>query len=121
MTISEIYQDYLVRNWPSEPSLKDLAVMGMGLGGEAGEATEHFKKVVRDYDGDFAAYPAHKRSEALLEYGDALHYLLKQAAQFGFTLDHIMMANMDKLDARRNRPSWRPLAPGRGVEPLFAA
>lgn len=109
-TITDVFQKYLKLNWPTRiyryDYLKDLAVMGMGLTGEAGEAQEHFKKVVRDYDGNFQAYPPEKRQEALLEYGDTLHYLLKQAAEFGFTLEELMTANMDKLDARYKRKSW---------------
>ena len=105
-TITDRYQRYLVENWPINPDLKLLAVMGLGMCGEAGEASEHFKKVLRDYDCDFAAYPEEKRMEALLEFGDALHYLLKCADQFGFMLEDIMTTNMDKLDKRYGRIPW---------------
>jgi NTP pyrophosphatase (non-canonical NTP hydrolase) len=106
-TITEIFEVYLQKNWAPTATPKDLTVMGMGLCGEAGEASDHFKKVIRDYNSDFNSYPPDKWWEAKLEYGDALHYLLKQAHQFGFTLEELMTANMDKLDARHKRPSWR--------------
>ena len=118
-TITRTFEDYLRDTWPKRESnydrIKDLAVIGMGLTGEAGEAQEHFKKVVRDYDGDFPNYPAEKRLAALLEYGDALHYLTKQLHAFGYTLENAMVANMDKLDARYRRGSWR--VPG-AVDPV---
>lgn len=107
MTITDIYQCYLLRTWNPTPTPNDLITMGMGLCGEAGEASEHFKKVIRNYDGNFKEYPPAKRNEARLEYGDALHYLLKQAGQFGFTLEGLMAANMDKLDKRYEREPWR--------------
>lgn len=107
MSITDIYQCYLRRTWNLTPTPKDLITMGMGLCGEAGEASEHFKKVIRDYNGHFEQYPRVPRDSALLEYGDVLHYLLKQAGQFGFTLEDLMIANMYKLDERHEREPWQ--------------
>jgi NTP pyrophosphatase (non-canonical NTP hydrolase) len=105
-TIPDRFQRYLSENWPAESSLKDLAVMGMGMTGETGEAQEHFKKVIRDHNLDFDNYP--DREAALLEFGDALHYLLKCAAKFGWSLEALMYANMEKLDKRYKRGAYAP-------------
>lgn len=80
---------------------RTLLVMCCGAAGETGEYLEHIKKVMRDYDGDFAGYP--NREEALLEFGDALHYLTRLYQIFGFTYEQVVEANMKKLDRRFGR------------------
>ncbi len=113
MRTAAIYEQYLRDNWPSKVTLREIAIMGLGGSGETGEWQEHLKKVIRDYNPnahyaiDLSVYPAAKRAEALLEFGDALHYMLKCAGLFGFTLEEIMEANMDKLDTRWKRQGWR--------------
>lgn len=98
------FEEHVAKNWhgnPEKPDFKGLAVMAAGAAGETGEYMEHFKKVIRDYDGDFANYP--KRAAAMLEFGDALYYLVRIMQCFGFTMKMVMAANMQKLDApRRN-------------------
>ncbi len=82
---------------------ENLAIAGMGLAGEAGEVVDHFKKIVRDFGGDPAAYPPHKREELKLELGDQLHYFVYLTYCAGFTIPEIMAANIEKLDARFGR------------------
>jgi len=90
---------------------RTLLLISVGAGGEMGEAMDHFKKVVRDYDADFDLYPADKRQEALLEFGDALNYFTRCAHEFGFTLEQIMAANVVKLE--RRDAGLEPGRPGR--------
>lgn len=77
---------------------RTYAIMIAGAAGETGEVLEHVKKVIRDNDANFDTYP--KREEALLEFGDAFHYLTRLYRLFGFTYEQIVQANMKKLDER---------------------
>lgn len=70
-----------------------VAIMGLGIGGEAGEVQEHVKKFIRD-----GKVP--DRDKFVWELGDVLHYLTRIASEFGYTLEEIMQANVDKLEAR---------------------
>lgn len=74
------------------PAPRDLFIMACGLAGETGEVMELLKKHVRDAPLD--------RDALLLELGDVLHYLTRIAAEFGFTLEEVMQANVSKLVAR---------------------
>jgi NTP pyrophosphatase (non-canonical NTP hydrolase) len=77
-------------------ALRSLTIITNGLTGEAGEATEHFKKWVRDGLLD--------RKKAALELGDALAYLTWLAATLDLNLATIARLNRDKL-IRRGRKS----------------
>ena len=97
ITASE-YQQWVELNWnrlgfEREPNqLRELFIMSVGLGGEAGEVQELLKKFVRD-DREI-------HSDLRLELGDVLHYLTRIASQFGMTLEEIMMANRSKIERR---------------------
>jgi NTP pyrophosphatase (non-canonical NTP hydrolase) len=96
MTPAE-YGAWVMANWSrrrasSGDSLRDLYIMTVGLGGEAGEVQELLKKHVRDGRLD--------TQDLLLELGDVLHYLTRIAGRFGFTLDDVMEANVQKIEAR---------------------
>ena len=128
-TTLECFQLYVKRNFggyvnDGSPDWRAFAIAACGAGGETGEFLDHFKKVIRDYNGDFSSYPAPKREEALLELGDALHYMVVIMQHFGFTLEEVMATNMDKLDKRRaergkrkNEPIYN--APYSGVTPVL--
>jgi NTP pyrophosphatase (non-canonical NTP hydrolase) len=96
MTIDE-YNTYVVLNWNRKKSkdmtkLKSLYIMTAGLGGETGEVLETLKKHVRD---------GTKINKSLaLECGDVLHYLVKVANEFGYTLQDLIDMNVRKLDKR---------------------
>lgn len=98
----EQYNDYVVENWNRSGSgkqrsdLEHLAIMSLGLPGEAGEVTEHIKKFIRD------GRPVGK--DFALECGDCLHYLVRVANRFGYTLQDIIDMNVEKLDARYGTP-----------------
>lgn len=70
-----------------------LAVFGLGLGGEAGEATELIKK-----------HLGHGHSLDLPkltgELGDVLWYIAAIATMCGISLDEIAVMNREKLKAR---------------------
>lgn len=96
------YQSWVASNWNRLSSrdgslmeagpLRELFIMAVGIGGEAGEVQELLKKHVRD--------GREIHDDLLLELGDVLHYLTRIAAQFGFTLDQVMATNREKIEAR---------------------
>jgi NTP pyrophosphatase (non-canonical NTP hydrolase) len=95
---AEQYQQWVEHNWnrlgfEREPNeLRELFIMSVGLGGEAGEVQELLKKHVRDGREIVA--------DLRLELGDVLHYLTRIASQFGMTLEDIMLANRSKIEHR---------------------
>lgn len=97
MNIQE-YNEYVTGQWnrsgkgKERSDMEHLAIMSLGLPGEAGEVTEHVKKFIRDgrpVGDDFA-----------LECGDTLYYLVRLANRFGYTLQDIIDMNVQKLDER---------------------
>ena len=73
-------------------AMRSLNILTNGINGEVGEATEHFKRWVRD--------GRINKAEAAIELGDVLAYLTWLAATLGFTLEDIAKYNYDKLVAR---------------------
>lgn len=73
--------------------LRSLFILSSGLCGEAGEASEHFKKWIRD--GKL------NRVAAGIELGDVLAYLTWLAKTLGYSLEDIAEMNYEKL---RNLP-----------------
>lgn len=73
-------------------ALQSLYILTNGIGGEVGEAKEHFKKWVRD--------GRINKTEAGIELGDVLAYLTWLAATLGYRLEDIAKMNHDKLVAR---------------------
>lgn len=95
------YTKYVYQNWGRSRTSKGmeayskndgLAIMSLGLAGEAGETLEHVKKHIRD--------GKEVGNEFLLEAGDTLHYLTRLLAEFGYTLQDAIDANVVKLDKR---------------------
>lgn len=74
----------------------ELAVIGLGVGGEAGEIQEYVKKHIRD------GKVLTNNDNFLWELGDELHYLTRLGQVFGYSLEQIMEANIDKLTRRDN-------------------
>lgn len=70
------------------------------MNGEAGEAAEKVKKVIRDNGGVFTDET--KRATAL-ELGDALWYVGAAARELGFSLEDIAVMNIEKLSSRKER------------------
>ena len=78
---------------------RDLAIMGLGIAGEAGEVVEKIKKDIRDH---FVDKPA-----ILKELGDVIFYAITIARYYGFKPSDILKANYDKLVDRRARGTER--------------
>ena len=75
---------------------KALAIMTLGLCGEAGEVSEPIKKELRG-DGPVDI------EKLTLELGDVLHYLVCIAIHYHISVVDIMEKNMVKLEARDKR------------------
>ena len=72
----------------------------LGLAGEAGEAADKVKKILRD-KGGFAS--EEDRTELIKELGDVLWYLANIARYLGIDLSEVAKGNIDKLESRRKR------------------
>lgn len=72
----------------------ELWYYGLGLAGEAGEATDKIKKWYRDNNRDTQGLVA--------ELGDTLWYLTRLASKLGVSLESVAQGNVDKLTARHN-------------------
>lgn len=86
-----------------EEKREQVAIAGLGLTGEAGEAAEKIKKWLR---GDVAAGKVtleehHRLLQA--ELGDVLFYITKLAHLHGWTLNDIAFNNYEKLHGRKVR------------------
>ncbi len=70
-----------------------LVNFSMGLSGEAGEVTDHIKKV---------AFQGHELDEENVAYelGDLMYYVAMTADMIGYTLEEIMQMNQEKLAIR---------------------
>jgi NTP pyrophosphatase (non-canonical NTP hydrolase) len=81
------------------PGQKLREVYGMynaiGLAGEAGELCEKIKKHARDNKWD--------PEGAMKEMGDVLWYLSQLARDYGFSLEEVAVANLEKLASRKER------------------
>lgn len=77
-------------------------LMGMilGLGGEAGEVQEKFKKILRDHQGVLTASDA---EEIIKELGDVLWYVSTIADLLGSSLEEVALRNNEKLASRQAR------------------
>jgi NTP pyrophosphatase (non-canonical NTP hydrolase) len=90
---------------------RDIAIMGLGIGGEmaevlekaiiaAGRVQELIKKEIRDKT------PA-RSPELLKELGDVYYYTTRIGQYFGYTPTEIVKANVEKLTSRRERGTER--------------
>lgn len=86
----------------SRDPYRDMVIAALGLPGEAGEVTEHFKKHIRD------GARLSGNQDLLLEFGDVLHYLVRLIHVAGFTLQEVIQANELKLEAKRRKSGHYP-------------
>jgi len=98
------FQTWVETGWTrrvttEQDSLRELAVMALGLPGEVGEVIEHIKKEMRG-DGPL------DREKLKLELGDVLHYLCRIASCYELSMTAIMQANVEKIEARRGKRKW---------------
>lgn len=73
-----------------------------GLCGEVGELMEHLKKATRDEGGKLPA-GGEKRYLIFKEVGDILWYLSQLCDELGFDLEAAALANITKLQDRKER------------------
>lgn len=92
-------KDTWVGNKLGADDLRDLFICTTGLAGEAGEVSEKLKKFVRDDTLDV--------DNLVKELGDVLYYLVTIGHRFGFSLEDIQNANVDKLVGRMQRGTMR--------------
>ena len=105
-TGTEAYEDHVERLTAPMYKLNnnlsfniDLLSFSNAFGGEAGELQNIVKKIVKK---DAAFTPGSDlRDKFLLEAGDALWYLTKIVMLMGYSLEEVMQANIEKLDARK--------------------
>lgn len=72
----------------------------LGLAGEAGEAADKVKKVIRDKGG----YASEEDKVAIVkELGDVLWYVANVARYMGVSLSEIAEGNIAKLESRKKR------------------
>jgi NTP pyrophosphatase (non-canonical NTP hydrolase) len=92
------FSDRLNAIWDArlrENPAENIAIPALGLVGEAGEVSEHFKKHIRD------GKPIVDNIELAYELGDVLHYWCRLAKLAGYTPGEIMSLNEAKLAMRR--------------------
>jgi NTP pyrophosphatase (non-canonical NTP hydrolase) len=98
------FADWVEAGWTRkvntpQDSLRELAVMTLGLAGETGEVIEPIKKEIRG-DGPL------DKGKLKLELGDVLHYLCRIATHYDISMDDVMHANIEKIEARRGTRKW---------------
>lgn len=92
MRLSE-FQTWVSKRWRSNPREQDLAIMTLGLCGEAGEVSEPIKKQIR------GSKPVDVYALSL-ELGDVVHYACAIADYFGINMEDVLTNNVAKIEAR---------------------
>lgn len=87
------FQKWVAGRWAKNPRDEDLAIMTLGLCGEAGEVSEPIKKQIR-------GSKLVDAKELALELGDVIHYACAIADHFGIDMEHVLDMNIGKLIAR---------------------
>ena len=72
----------------------------LGLTGEAGEAADKIKKIIRDKEG---AVSDGDRAAIAKELGDVLWYVAGVARYLGLSLSEVAEGNIEKLESRYQR------------------
>ena len=83
--------------YPGKGQMTGLLYTALGLG-EAGEVQGKVKKILRDDNG---LITQSKRDDIKKELGDILWYVSQTATELNLTLEEIAVANVAKLQARR--------------------
>jgi len=72
----------------------------LGLCGETGEVAEKIKKVIRDNNG---VITKEKQIEIGKELGDVIWYIAAICNELKLDLSDVLLANMEKLNSRKDR------------------
>ena len=90
------FEKFTIDNWKQPeltPERATLCYMATCMTGEAGETADAVKKYCKS---------TNTKEDILLEMGDTLHYLTRLGLELGYSLDDIMIANLDKLRKRKS-------------------
>lgn len=82
------------------PAQYKILYPALGLAGEAGEAADKVKKMIRDDNGEVSE---ERRHAIALEIGDVLWYCATLANDLGYSLEEIARMNYEKLKSRTER------------------
>ena len=77
-----------------------LLEKALGLPGEAGEAADKFKKIIRDKNGEISETD---REEIIKELGDVMWYISTIAKYLDVDLSEVANGNINKLESRLQR------------------
>ena len=99
MTLNEYQQKAL--ETAVYPEQFRIIYPALGLAGEAGEAADKVKKIIRDNNANFN--DEEKRKAIAMEVGDVLWYVATLAHDIGYTLEEIGEMNYEKLKSRQQR------------------
>lgn len=99
MTLNEYQQKAL--ETAVYPEQFRIIYPALGLAGEAGEAVDKVKKIIRDNNANFS--DEEKCKAIAMEVGDVLWYVATLAHDIGYTLDEIGEMNYAKLKSRQQR------------------
>ena len=80
--------------------LMDKTIWVLGIGGEAGQIVEKWKKIVAYENGSLSK---ESKAELAKEIGDVLWYLAALADSLGMSLQEIAEANIEKVLSRKKR------------------
>lgn len=91
--------------YPGQGTVFGLMYVGLGCAGEAGEAADKIKKVVRDFARSptlpsVDLTPEHK-DMIISELGDNLWYISRVSNELGFTLEYVAEKNVEKISRRK--------------------
>jgi len=91
----------LLARYPDALSGKstEIAYLGLGLAGEAGETVDTLKKILRR-GLDVRTTPEELRAKLVQELGDVFWYLASILDVFELRLEDVLSANLEKLHAR---------------------
>ena len=99
---AKTYLKKSLRTWNKNLTHRERIInAALGLSGEMSEITNPIKKML------YHDKPFHD-VEMLLELGDVLFYLTMMAHEFGYTLDEVMEANVEKLAKRHPQGVFDP-------------
>jgi NTP pyrophosphatase (non-canonical NTP hydrolase) len=103
-----VYSMWNFHDWEAKkkkvfPSIKDDAIMALGLAGESGEVVDCMKKIIRGKRKFLGKDIKEIEGELLLELGDVLYYLTMIANRFNISLKDVIESNVKKLEERAVR------------------
>lgn len=104
MTLDDYQQQALTTNIKTGDIQTDRSILALGIGGEAGEVADKWKKILCYKNGVFSESDI---EELTKELGDVLWYLAAFADSFSLSLDQIAHTNLKKLADRAERGSLK--------------